>query len=74
MGPGGIGTAGGAGFDSDMGSDLLYDVLLVAAMLLPLIACSKRRESSIGARPSEKKKLQFVRLWERRARESFGSS
>ena len=38
MGPGGIGTAGGAGFDSDI-KHLLYD-LLIAAMLLLLIACS----------------------------------
>ena len=38
MGPGGMGTAGGAGFDSDI-KHLLYD-LLVAAMLLLLIACS----------------------------------
>jgi putative ABC transport system permease protein len=37
MGPGGIGTAGGAGFDSDI-KHLLYD-LLVAALLLLLIAC-----------------------------------
>jgi putative ABC transport system permease protein len=38
MGPGGIGTAGGAGFDSDI-KHLLYD-LLVAVLLLLLIACT----------------------------------